>query len=48
LHQLHFLDLPFSAIIGYVWLHFSQSVFGKTLPFRKEVAIDPLRVMWLK
>jgi len=35
-------------MFGYVWFYFSQSVFGKALPFRKEVAIDPLRVMWLE
>ena len=31
-----------------VWFHYSQSVFGKALPFRKEVAVGPLKVMSLE
>jgi len=45
---VHFLNLSFSAIFGFVWFYFSQSVFGKALLFRREVAIGPTRVMWLE
>ena len=31
-----------------MWFYFSQFVFEKALPFRKEVAIGPLRVIWLE
>jgi len=51
LHELgwlHFLDLTFSAIFGYVWFYFLQSVFSKALFFRKEMVIGPVRVMWLE
>jgi len=53
LHELgwlHFVDLPFSAIFGYVWFYFSPSVFRKALLFGKEVAmaICPARAMWLE
>jgi len=42
------LDLPFSAMFGCVWFHFSQSVFSKGLLFRKEVAIGPASVMYIE
>jgi len=42
------MDLPFSAIFGYVWFYISQSVVSKALLFRKEVAVGPARVMWLE
>ena len=38
--------------IFWIWLlmcfYFSQSMFGKALLFRKEVAIGPTTVMWLE
>jgi len=40
------MGLTFSAICGDECFHFSLSVFGKALPFRKEVVIGPRRVMW--
>jgi len=39
--------MTFGAIFGYVWFYFSQFVFGKALLFTKEVAIGPVRVLWL-